>query len=215
VSAGPVLAVALGGLSAEDAVRAAGASQANVFAVGIDALSGPGPGVIGALARLGDVFVDARLSGPAASVGLAARRLAAYGARWVTVDGLAGEGTLRSAVAGVSVGRPGSGVVVAAVPEVAAGDLGTVGVSASPGRLVSRISSLAESCGAEGVLCAPGQLSVVGEVAPGVVRFAVLAHADSAAEAIDRGCDTLIFDADELVDVKAAIDRVRGSGGGG
>ena len=49
-------------------------------------------------------------------------------------------------------------------------DLTAVGIAASPGRLVSKMSRIAQAAGCEGVVCSPQELAVVGSVAPGLVR---------------------------------------------
>jgi orotidine-5'-phosphate decarboxylase len=86
------LLVALDVRSAEEAVRLARALAGKVagFKVGLGLLHGPGPGLVGALARLGPVFADAKLHDIPSQVQAAARRLGEYGARWVTAHASGG-----------------------------------------------------------------------------------------------------------------------------
>ena len=59
-------------------------------------LHGPGPGLVGAVARLGPVLADANLHDLPSVVERAARRLAEYGARWVSVHASGSPGPLSS-----------------------------------------------------------------------------------------------------------------------
>ena len=111
------LLVALDLRSAEEAVRLARLLAGKVagFKVGLGLLYGPGPGLVGALARLGPVMADAKLHDIPSQVHAAARRLGEYGARWVTAHASGGGEMLEAAAAGLTAGAGGREAGVLAV----------------------------------------------------------------------------------------------------
>jgi orotidine-5'-phosphate decarboxylase len=172
----PIL-VALDVADASHAVHLAGTLRGEVggFKVGLELLSGPGPGIIGAVAEAGNgpVFVDAKLHDIPATVRKAARRLGAYGARWLSVHASGGREMLEAAVEGLEEGAGGREAGILAVTVLTSLDeqaLREVGIQNSPGRLTSKMARLAEATGCEGVICSPVELGVVGTVVPDLVK---------------------------------------------
>jgi orotidine-5'-phosphate decarboxylase len=204
----PIL-VALDVSEASLAVHMAGVLEGEVggFKVGLELLTGPGPGTIGAVAGLGSpVFADAKLHDIPATVRRAARRLGSFGARWVSVHASGGRAMLEAAVEGLVEGAGGRDAGVLAVTVLTSLDrraLGEVGIGESPGRLTSRMARLAMESGCEGVVCSPHELGVVATVAPDLVKVTPGIRASSearhdqirvatAAQAMRRGADYLV-----------------------
>ena len=111
---GNPIIVALDMPSAEDAVRMARLVGPHVggFKVGSVLLQGPGPGVVGVLARLGPVMADAKLHDLPDQVEAAASLLGEYGARWVTAHAAGGHEMLVAAATGLSAGSGGTGGIL-------------------------------------------------------------------------------------------------------
>lgn len=171
----PPILVALDVASAEEAVRLAKAVAPHVggFKVGLGLLHGPGPGTVSALAALGKpVFADAKLHDIPSQVEAAATRLGRMGARWVTAHVSGGQEMLEAAVAGMTRGAGGPagilGVTVLTSLDPAA--LAAVGITAAPGKLVSRMARVASRTGCEGLVCSPLELGVVATVAPELIK---------------------------------------------
>lgn len=171
----PIL-VALDVPTAERAVRLAEGLAPHVggFKVGLELLTGPGPRIIGVLARLGKpVFADAKLHDIPNTVRSAARHLGAAGARWITAHAAGGELMLESAVEGLAEGagaRQRGVLAITVLTSLDQDSLVATGVSASPGRLTARRARLAADVGCEGVVTSVKELGVVSEVASGLVR---------------------------------------------
>lgn len=166
--------VALDVPTAEDAVRLAESVGDHVggFKVGLRLLHGPGPAVIAALQHLAKpVLADAKLHDIPSQTAAAAAALGRWGARWVTVHAGGGAAMLGGAVAGLHDTNPASGVLaVSVLTSLDGASLATTGVTSSPGRLVARRAKLAAATGCEGVVCSPRELSIVGEVAPRLIK---------------------------------------------
>jgi len=208
VESAPIL-VALDVDTAEDAVRIARELAPHVagFAVGPGLIHGPGPGVVGAVARLGPVFADAKLHDIPGRVEAAARRLAEYGARWVSVHASGGSAMLAAAGAGLEAGARGDSAGLLAVTVLTSLDASRTAAAfgRSPGELVARLARLAAEEGADGIVCAPKELGVVAEVAPGLLRVTpgirVGGSGDEGprtatpADALRRGADLLVIGA--------------------
>jgi len=203
------LIVALDLGTAEEAVRMARRVEPHVgaFKVGLGLLHGAGPGIVTALVDLGKpVFADAKLHDIPSQVGAAARRLGRLGVRWVTAHVSGGEAMLRAAVEGLADTSHGyAGLLgVTVLTSLNEADLSAAGITSTPGKLVSRMSRLADEGGCEGVVCSPQELTVVGSVAPDLIRVtpgvrpAGIAAGDqrrvmTPAEAIARGADWLVI----------------------
>jgi orotidine-5'-phosphate decarboxylase len=166
--------VALDLRTAEEAVRLARALADYVagFKVGLGLLYGPGPGLVGTLARIGPVFADAKLHDIPSQVKAAARRLGEYGARWVTAHAAGGAAMLAAAGEGLAAGSGGRESGVLAVTVLTSIDSAEAGAlfGRSPGELTARLAKRAAAAGVEGVVCSPKELGVVAEVAPSLRR---------------------------------------------
>lgn len=174
VSGSPII-VALDLATAEDAVRMAKAVAPHVggFKIGLGLLHGPGPATIAALAELGrPVFADAKLHDIPSQVEMAAERLGHWGARWVTAHLSGGPAMVHAAVAGLARGSgETAGILgVSVLTSLDDAALASVGIAATPGKLVSRMARVAERSGCEGVVCSPRELSIVADVAPGLAK---------------------------------------------
>ncbi len=201
--------VALDVSTAEEAVRLAERVEPHVagFKVGLELLTGPGPGVVGAVGELGKpVFCDAKLHDIPATVGRAAHQLGRMGARWVTVHASGGRSMLAAARDGLADGSDGTAGILAVtvLTSLDAADLAAVGVNGSPGRQVARLARLAAEAEVEGVVCSMRELGDVRQVAPDLIRVTpgirpTGSGADDQAriatpeEAIDRGADLLVI----------------------
>ena len=166
--------VALDLRTAEEAVRLARALADYVagFKVGLGLLHGPGPGLVGTLARLGPVLADAKLHDIPSQVRAAARRLGEYGARWVTAHASGGVEMLQAATEGLAAGAGGreSGVLAVTVLTSIDAPAASALFGRSPGDLTARLAKRAAEAGVEGVVCSPKELGVVAQVAPGLLR---------------------------------------------
>lgn len=219
-----IVALDLG--SAEEAVRLARKLEPHVgaFKVGLGLLHAAGPGIVAALVDIGKpVFVDAKLHDIPSQVGAAARQIGRLGARWVTAHVSGGEPMLRAAVEGLGATSDGyAGVLgVTVLTSLDTPDLNALGISSTPGKLVSKMARVAARAGCEGVVCSPQELTVVGSVAPGVIRVTPGVRPEGTqagdqrrvmtpAEAIARGADWLVIGrpitaADDPVAAAAAI----------
>lgn len=166
----PVI-VALDVPSLPEAERLARALQSEVggFKVGMELLMGEGPRAIAVLADLGlPVFADAKLHDIPNTVGRAAARIRAAGARWVTVHGSGGSSMIEAAVENMG----GSGVLaVTMLTSLNASDLAAIGVNATPADYVSTLAALAAGAGSEGVVCSPGEITAVRGAEPSLQIF--------------------------------------------
>jgi orotidine-5'-phosphate decarboxylase len=167
--------VALDLTTAEDAVRLAKrvAPHVGAFKVGLGLLYGAGPGVATALVDLGmPVFADAKLHDIPTQVGTAARRLGRLGVRWVTAHVSGGEAMLRAAAEGLGESSNGyAGILgVTVLTSLEQADLTALGMANTPGKMVSKMSRLAEEAGCEGIVCSPQELAVVAAVAPNLLK---------------------------------------------
>lgn len=168
--------VALDVSSAEEAVAlgTAVAPHVGAFKVGLGLLHGPGPGLIDALVRLDKpVFADAKLHDIPSQVRMAAYRLGAHGARWVTAHIGGGFDMVEAAVEGLDAGSgsaPAGILGVSVLTSLDTSDLERVGIRRTPGQLVGRMAKVASAAGAEGVVCSPMELNVVAQAAPTLVR---------------------------------------------
>jgi orotidine-5'-phosphate decarboxylase len=160
-----------------------------------------------ALVDLGKpVFADAKLHDIPSQVEAAAQRLGRLGVRWVTAHVSGGRTMLAAAQQGVAESSGGyAGILgVTVLTSLGESDLTAVGIAASPGRLVSKMSRIAQAAGCEGVVCSPQELAVVGSVAPGLVRVTPGVRPEGTgkgdqqrvmtpAEATTRGADWLVI----------------------
>lgn len=129
------------------------------FKVGLELLMAEGPHAIGAIAGLGrPVFADAKLHDIPNTVERAARRLAAAGARWVTVHAAGGATMMEAAKEGMG----GEGVLaVTVLTSFGDADLETIGVPSGVETQVVGLATLSERSGVEGLVCAPGDVAAI------------------------------------------------------
>lgn len=200
--------VALDLATAEEAIRLAKrlAPHVGAFKVGLGLLYGAGPGVATALVDLGKpVFADAKLHDIPSQVNMATRRLGRLGVRWVTAHVSGGEAMLRAAAEGLAESSGGcAGILgVTVLTSIDQADLTALGITSTPGKLVSKMSRVAVAAGCEGIVCSPQELAVVRSVAPDLLRVtpgvrpAGAASGDqrrvmTPAEAIERGAHWLV-----------------------
>lgn len=139
------------------------------FKVGLELITGVGPSVIGAIADLGrPVFADVKLHDIPNTVERAASRIAGAGARWLTVHGSGGVEMVQAAVRGMG----GNGVLTVTVLTSLGGeDLESIGVASSLDDQVVRLARLGEKGGAEGAVCAPGEIGAIKEAGIGLRLF--------------------------------------------
>lgn len=129
------------------------------FKVGLELVSGSGPGAITTVAGLGKpVFADLKLHDIPNTVRGAAKRIAAAGARWVTVHATGGREMMEAAVAGMG----GTGVLaVTVLTSFAEHDLESIGVRSGIENQVIGLAELAVEAGVEGLVCAPGDVAAI------------------------------------------------------
>jgi hypothetical protein len=132
-------------------------------------LLGVGPAVVAALDDLGPVLVLAPLSGSAGAVGGAAERLVRLGASWITVAATAGVGAMQAAVA--AAGAAGCRVCAETLPVGLSDAAAAALLGGARGKHVSRLATAAATAGVDGILCSWGDLGVVAQVAPQLVRI--------------------------------------------
>ena len=130
---------------------------------------------------------------------------------------------LEAAVAGLGETSGGAAGVlgVTVLTSLDQEDLAAIGVPTTPGKLVSKMARAAAAAGCEGVVCSPQELTVVGSVAPDLLRVTPGVRPGGAAEgdqrrvmtptaAIERGADFIVIGrpitaADDPVAAAAAI----------
>ena len=171
---GSPIIVALDMPSATEAVHLARTVGPHVggFKVGPALLFGPGPGVIGVLARLGAVMADVKLHDVPSQVEEAALRLGEYGVRWVTVHAAGGREMLEAAVSGLRAGSGATGGILGetVLSSLDAAGLAATGASHGLGKMVARMSKLCTEAQVEGVVCGVRELGDVAQVAPDLLR---------------------------------------------
>lgn len=170
----PVL-VALDYVHLEPALAMAGATRDHVggFKVGLRLMMSEGPRVIDEIAALGlPVFADAKLHDIPDQVRDAASRLAAHGARWVTVHATGGEAMMTAAVEGLEAGSEGrdSGVLaVTVLTSLDEEDLAAVGLAGPVEVRARELAKLAASSGAEGFVSSPMEVGAIKSAAPDLI----------------------------------------------
>ncbi len=202
--------VALDVPAAEQAVLLARDLQPYVggFKVGLELMTGPGPRIIGVLARLGKpVFADAKLHDIPNTVRAAARNLGRAGARWVTAHASGGRAMLEEAVEGLAEGagaRPAGVLAITVLTSLDQAALSQTGVATSLGKLTARRAKLAEQAGCEGIVTSVKELTVISDatpelltVVPGIRPAGVTKHDQvrtaTPSEAVRHGADYLVI----------------------
>jgi len=120
-------------------------SEVAGFKVGLELITGVGPQAISLIAALEKpVFADVKLHDIPNTVGGAARRIAAAGARWVTVHAAGGREMMKAAVEGMG----GAGVLaVSVLTSFDERDLDATGIESGLGEQVVRLARLADEAG--------------------------------------------------------------------
>lgn len=139
------------------------------FKVGLELLTGVGPRAIEAIADLGKpVFADAKLHDIPNTVESATARLAAAGARWVTVHASGGTEMMEAAISGM--GEQG---VLAVTVLTSLDHEGLVSIGVGEGMLeqVLRLVELGVSAGVEGVVSSPNEASSIKSRHPELLLF--------------------------------------------
>lgn len=139
------------------------------FKVGMELLMAAGPTAIEAMAAVGKpVFVDAKLHDIPNTVGRAATRIKAAGARWVTVHASGG----REMIAAATTGMGGQGVLaVTMLTSLSESDLADIGVKDSATDYVRDMAGLSFRAGAEGIVCSPREIAIVKGAHPDLKVF--------------------------------------------
>lgn len=139
------------------------------FKVGMELLMASGPAAIEAIAVIGKpIFVDAKLHDIPNTVGRAATRIKAAGARWVTVHASGG----REMIAAATTGMGGQGVIaVTMLTSLSESDLADIGVEASPSTYVRDMAGLSYRAGVEGIVCSPREIAIVKQAHPRLKVF--------------------------------------------
>ena len=136
------------------------------FKIGLELLYGAGPLVLAAIGALGKpVLADVKLHDIPNTVEHAARQLAGYGVRWITVHALAGADALAAAATGL--GRPGV-LAVTVLTSHRPEDLAELGLPPTA-ETIARLATVAAKSGAEGIVAAVPDLATVAEAAPGLL----------------------------------------------
>ena len=183
------------------------AGKVGGFKVGLELIMSVGPQAITQIAELGSpVFADAKLHDIPSTVGTAAYELARHGARWVPGHASGGGEMISAAVDGIDEGRNGQKAGVLAVTVLTSldrEDLATTGIDRSIDDQVRALGALAARHGAEGVVCAPQEASIVKETAeallvvtPGIRSSSGNQHdqkrVTSPSRALENGADLLV-----------------------
>ncbi|MFB3099677.1 MAG: orotidine-5'-phosphate decarboxylase [Acidimicrobiia bacterium] len=167
--------VALDLPTADAALQMAKRVDAHVagFKIGLGLLYDRGPQLVDELVGLGrPVFVDAKLHDIPTQVERAAERIGARGARWVTAHAAGGADMLAAAVSGLAQGSESAAGILAVSVLTSLDDdrLATVGIDATPTRLVAHMARTAATVGCEGIVSSPHELATVIEAAPDLLR---------------------------------------------
>jgi orotidine-5'-phosphate decarboxylase len=142
------------------------------FKVGLELMMSVGPDVVRQISDLGlPVFADAKLHDIPNTVRGATHALGRHGARWVTVHASGGHEMILAGVEGLKSGSDGAGGVLAVtvLTSLDQTTLGATGVGRPVGLQVESLTSLAESAGAEGVICSPLEIQTVKTTAPSML----------------------------------------------
>ncbi len=139
------------------------------FKVGLELITGVGPKAVEEVVELGSpVFADMKLHDIPNTVEAAAGRIASAGARWVTAHASGGVTMLEAANRGMG----GSGVLaVTVLTSFAEGDLDEIGIGDTLDAQLKRLAAVASAAGAEGAICAPGDVGAVKAAGPGLSVF--------------------------------------------
>jgi orotidine-5'-phosphate decarboxylase len=204
------------------------ARSAGTVKVGLWLFTAKGPRVVRDLRAAGlEVFLDLKLHDIPNTVESASREAASLGASILTVHASGGDAMVRAAVKGANEGSRARGgeptrvVAVTVLTSLDAATLASVGLTGSPEESVRRLSALARSSGAAGVVCSPEEASAMRSTWPGAFIVTPGIRPEGAdrgdqmrtatpARAIRAGADLLvvgrpILEAENPVEAAAAI----------
>lgn len=148
-----------------DAARALASSlrgEVGAVKVGLTTFAAGGADLVRDLVRAGDVFLDLKFHDIPAQVGGAVRAVAELGARVTTVHAAGGR-TMLEAAARATHGSDLKVVAVTLLTSLDDSDLTEIGVSGTSRDAVLRWADLALSCGVQGLVCSPLEVSSLRE----------------------------------------------------
>jgi orotidine-5'-phosphate decarboxylase len=133
------------------------------FKVGLEFTTANGPAGVRAVVDLGlPVFLDVKLHDIPNTVAGAMRMVGGLGVAMVTLHVAGGPAMLRAAVEAVAACAPRPALLgVTVLTSVDDADLATIGVPHSASDQVLRLAALAQSCGLDGVICAPQEIAAL------------------------------------------------------
>src|SRR5258706_6586759 len=157
--------VALDTPSLERALELAGQVKPFVggVKVGLEFFSANGPqGVRAVIAGGLPVFLDLKLHDIPNTVAGAMKSLAPLGASIVNVHASGGAAMMKAAADALAAAKPRPKLIaVTVLTSLEAADLASMGVAGDPLQQVSRLAKLAQSSGADGVVCSPQEIAAV------------------------------------------------------
>jgi orotidine-5'-phosphate decarboxylase len=166
----PPIAVALDVPTLDEAVELAAVLQGEVAVckVGLELFGAHGPDAVRRIGEQAPVFLDLKLHDIPTTVGRAARVLGRLGVAMVTVHAAGAGPMVKAAVEGLAAGHADAGhggpepivLAVTVLTSMSDADLSSVNAPAA-GEQVPALASLAVEAGAQGLVCAPGDLGIV------------------------------------------------------
>lgn len=133
--------------------------------VGLELFAAAGPDAVVSLGALGyRVFIDVKLHDIPTTVGKASRVLGALGGSFVTLHTAGGVDMLAAGVEGLAAGADAAGLP----RPMALGVTVLTSDADAPASLLAARVGTAAAAGCGGVVCAAGDLAVVGDTAPGL-----------------------------------------------
>jgi orotidine-5'-phosphate decarboxylase len=157
--------VALDTPSRESALALAEAARPHVggFKVGLEFISAQGPDGIRAIVALGlPVFVDVKFHDIPNTVAGAVKSLGPLGAAMINLHASGGAAMMKAAVEAAAGFNPRPEILaVTVLTSLEQADLNAMGIAGTPLDQVVRLAKLAQSCGVDGVVCSPQEISAV------------------------------------------------------
>ena len=201
-------------------LAAALADEADVFKVGLQAVTASGPGIIRRVAEHGPVFCDLKLHDIPATVAGAAAAAADHGAAMLTVHASGGPAMIAAATQAAPAVEILAVTVLTSMDDATLAELGMDTAAA----VVPRLATRAVAAGAAGIVCAGHEITAVRRavgdgvtlVVPGVRPEGAAMHDQARVitprSAVDAGADLLVVGrpvtmADDPVEALRAIRR--------
>jgi len=131
--------------------------------VGLEFFSANGPqGVRAVIAGGLPVFLDLKLHDIPNTVAGAMKSLAPLGASIINVHASGGAAMMKAAADALAAAKPRPKLIaVTVLTSLEAADLAAMGIADNPLQQVSRLAKLAQSSGADGVVCSPQEIAAV------------------------------------------------------